>query len=213
MHQRTHTDEKPFRCPDCGKGFRQNSNLTKHRRIHTRLREGLQTLPLPRLREGLQTKFQPHQTPAHPHLGEALRVWGVWEEIQPEGPTSVGCVRGGFRTKALSFCTSARTQEKPFCCPNCGKGFRQNSTLTKHRRIHTGEKPHECEECGKSFSRSSILTKHQRRIHTGERPYECSKYGKRFKTSSDLVKHYQTHTEERPYVVRSVGWDSLSVPN
>ncbi|NXA81472.1 ZN572 protein, partial [Thryothorus ludovicianus] len=33
-HQRTHTEEKPFRCPDCGQSFRQNFTLVTHRRIH-----------------------------------------------------------------------------------------------------------------------------------------------------------------------------------
>ncbi|NWR02449.1 ZN316 protein, partial [Paradoxornis webbianus] len=34
-HQRTHTDERPFRCPDCGMGFKLKSHLVVHRRLHT----------------------------------------------------------------------------------------------------------------------------------------------------------------------------------
>ncbi|NXD40000.1 ZN112 protein, partial [Copsychus sechellarum] len=35
LHERIHTEERPFRCPDCRKGFKRNSTLTAHRRIHT----------------------------------------------------------------------------------------------------------------------------------------------------------------------------------
>ncbi|NXD31937.1 ZN623 protein, partial [Spelaeornis formosus] len=44
------------------------------------------------------------------------------------------------------------TEERPFCCPDCGKGFKQNSILIRHRRIHTGDRSYECAECGKRFS-------------------------------------------------------------
>lgn len=34
MHQRVHTGVKPLRCPICGKGFSESSNLSKHKRTH-----------------------------------------------------------------------------------------------------------------------------------------------------------------------------------
>ncbi|KFP68671.1 Zinc finger protein 572, partial [Cariama cristata] len=34
-HQQSHSGGKPYKCPDCGKGFGHSSALVTHRRIHT----------------------------------------------------------------------------------------------------------------------------------------------------------------------------------
>ncbi|KFQ26089.1 Zinc finger protein 572, partial [Mesitornis unicolor] len=47
-------------------------------------------------------------------------------------------------------------------CPQCGKGFKQSSSLIAHLRAHSGEKPYKCGDCGKGFIVSSALIRHQR---------------------------------------------------
>nr|XP_020834538.1 zinc finger protein 675-like [Phascolarctos cinereus] len=38
LHQKTHTEEIPYECKECGKSFRHNSGLRKRKRIHRRLK-------------------------------------------------------------------------------------------------------------------------------------------------------------------------------
>nr|XP_024644260.1 zinc finger protein 500 isoform X1 [Macaca nemestrina] len=132
------------------------------------------------------------QGPGHPLPGQ--RPAPVRGLVRPELP------RGGPQPgRGASHGT-----DKPYTCPECGKGFSKTSHLTKHQRTHTGERPYKCLVCGKGFSDRSNFSTHQR-VHTGEKPYPCPECGKRFSQSSSLVIHRRTHSGERPYACTQCG--------
>ncbi|XP_048224985.1 zinc finger protein 551-like [Perognathus longimembris pacificus] len=178
--QQRHTEERPYRCRECRKSFKEVHALTVHQRVHTRERPY-------RCRECRKSFKRGDALAAYQsvHTGERPYICGE-------------CGRSFTRRAYLVSHCGIHTGVKSYECNECGKTFRQKSVLLRHQVVHNGERPYECFECGKSFKQERDLTVHQR-VHTGERPYKCRECRKSFKQRDALTVHQQVHTGERPF--------------
>ncbi|XP_075698635.1 uncharacterized protein LOC142663723 [Rhinoderma darwinii] len=173
-------EEKPFSCPECGKGFTKKSSLIRHQLIHMGEKPFLCTV--------CSKSFARKST-----LVEHKKVH------TSEKPYSCSdCGKCFVRKANLLDHQRIHTGEKSFICPVCGKCFTNRTILVRHQKSHTGEKPFSCSECGKCFGHKSVLVKHQI-VHTGEKPFPCSECGKCFTQKGNLMEHQKIHTGERPF--------------
>lgn len=103
----------------------------------------------------------------------------------------------------LSRHMKSHSEERPYKCSVCERGFKTLASLQNHVNTHTGTKPHLCKYCDSCFTTSGELVRHVRYRHTHEKPHKCHECDYASVELSKLKRHIRCHTGERPYQVHA----------
>ena len=144
--------DREYKCKDCGKIFRQLSNLDTHMRIHN----GERPFKCEICEKGFTQKAHKEKHILI-HTGEK-----PYECVWP------GCGKKFSSSSNLKTHEKIHEGKKDFVCEICTLAFSQAVHLKQHIGIHNNERPFVCQPCGKEYISDSALKTHKKKKNCGQ---------------------------------------------
>ncbi|XP_058825341.1 zinc finger protein with KRAB and SCAN domains 8-like [Topomyia yanbarensis] len=146
-HQRTHSDEKTFRCNICKQAtFKSKRSLIDHKNRHL----GLKPFECGQCGNQFTNRYLLQQHEQIAHTGVRFPC--------PQCDKSFTC------KSYLKVHLRIHSNDRPYVCKVCQRPHLTRRDLEVHQTVHSGKKEFVCDVCGKGFARLNALTFH-RKIH------------------------------------------------
>jgi len=151
LHKKNDMFDREYTCKDCGKVFKQLSNLDTHMRIHN----GQRPFKCEICEKGFTQKAHKEKHMLI-HTGEK-----PYECVWP------GCGKKFSSSSNLKTHEKIHEGKKDFVCEICTLAFSQAVHLKQHIGIHNNERPFVCQPCGKEYISDSALKTHKKKKNCG----------------------------------------------
>ncbi|KAM8745678.1 PR domain zinc finger protein 5 isoform 2-T2 [Acanthopagrus schlegelii] len=217
LHQRPCTEEKDFKCRNCGKKFPIKQALQRHV-LHCS--ESLDPSGDSKVHQCSlchntfisESSFEQHKEACKGDARFICKAESCGKRFKSKDALKKhkGNVHTGSARRKLTCticnrkCSSSlnlqehRKVHEIFDCHACDKKFISTNQLKRHMITHSEKRPYTCEICSRSFKRLDQVTAHKI-IHSEDKPYKCKLCGKEFAHRNVYKNHKKTHSEERPF--------------
>ena len=208
-HQRTHTGELPFTCPECKQPFQTMNQLRRHASVH--LPPGKQNQTCQYCGKVFLSK-KGHEEHERTHTGKkpiGCKVCGKQfathnqckrhaVEHDPPLEQSEGNEENIIEIESKHLEDLANESALSlFTCRFCSEGFTSQNELIEHKKTHPKDRPFPCSKCGKSFKQVGHRDEHEL-IHASIK-LTCPECKKTFHSKKGLKVHMLKHTGEKLY--------------
>ncbi|XP_066252604.1 zinc finger protein 664-like [Euwallacea similis] len=145
-HVRMHSED-PVKCPECGRGFKNNESMRSHKLLHKN-------------KDGYTCEF----------CGKSFkRKQGHTKHLKlhkDRNDMKITCSQCGKSVYDIKrHIMETHTGRKPYICEFCNKAFARGHALKVHSRQHTNERPYTCNYCEDTFPQKVSLTTHLKSKH------------------------------------------------